>query len=417
MGSGGERRERQEGVAETTLVGRRLREVRCWRQLTLREAAGLAGLSFSFWAQVERGEKTVTNRKTLEAMASALRVHPVELTGQPWTRQDPASAEAHTHGLAMEIALERYELGTDPGLPVRAWPEIAADVEHLKTLWRWNADYTAMAELTPTLLAELHGAHVRMPERRREILLGLILAYHSAMVITKRFGDRGLPILAARAVQQCAEALDDPAWLGYAAWVRGGATGHLDRDAQYRRLVAAAQSLSSQLNHSEVLQACGMLHLSAALAAGTQADHDTVTTHLEEASALAARMDTEVGTWAHLWFGPTNVGIWRTSVALELGEHGQAVQAAKAVHPELLPGTLRQAQFWTEFGRALSAEKKTRDEGVRVLLHAEQLAPQWVRNHVFVREVVANLLRRSRRDAGGRELRGLAWRMGVAPVG
>ncbi|MGH3800897.1 MAG: hypothetical protein ACRDTD_12305 [Pseudonocardiaceae bacterium] len=39
---------------ELTALGRRLRELRCWRQLTLREAAGLAGLSFSFWGQVER---------------------------------------------------------------------------------------------------------------------------------------------------------------------------------------------------------------------------------------------------------------------------------------------------------------------------------------------------------------------------
>ncbi len=52
-----------------------------------------------------------------------------------------------------------------------------------------------------------------------------------------------------------------------------------------------------------------------------------------------------------------------------------------------------------------------------VLVHAERLAPQRIRNDVIVREVVAGLLRRARRDAGGRELRGLAWRMGVAPVG
>jgi hypothetical protein len=54
---------------------------------------------------------------------------------------------------------------------------------------------------------------------------------------------------------------------------------------------------------------------------------------------------------------------------------------------------------------------------VRVLLHAEQLAPQLIRTDVFVRETVADLLRQARRDAGGRELRGLAWRMGVAPIG
>ncbi|MGH3835253.1 MAG: helix-turn-helix domain-containing protein [Pseudonocardiaceae bacterium] len=400
-----------------TALGQRVRELRCWRGLTLREAAGLAGLSFSFWGQVERGEKAVTSCRTLEAIAGVLRVHPSELTGQPWTRQDVASAGTHARLLGgIETALERYELGIDPEVSVRAWPEIAADLERLNKLWRWNADFAAMGELTPALLGELHGAHMRMPDRRREILLGLILAYHSAMVITKRFGDRGLPILAARAVQQCAETLDDPAWLGYAAWVRGGATGQLDRDAQYRRSVAAAQTLTSRLDSSDALQACGILHLSAALAAGAQADRATAATHLDEASLLAARMDTEVGTWAHLWFGPTNIGIWRTSVALELGEHGQAVQAAKTVRPELLPGTLRQAQFWAEVGRAMTAEKKTRDKGVRVLLHAEQLAPQWVRNDVFVREVVADLLRQTRRDAGGRELRGLAWRIGVAPV-
>ncbi|MGH3781946.1 MAG: helix-turn-helix domain-containing protein, partial [Pseudonocardiaceae bacterium] len=67
--------------------------------------------------------------------------------------------------------------------------------------------------------------------------------------------------------------------------------------------------------------------------------------------------------------------------------------------------------------RALVAGKKTRDKGVRVLLHAEQLAPQRIHHDLFVREAVAGLLGQARHDAGGRELRRLAWRMGVAPVG
>ncbi|MGH3671105.1 MAG: helix-turn-helix domain-containing protein, partial [Pseudonocardiaceae bacterium] len=168
---------------------------------------------------------------------------------------------------------------------------------------------------------------------------------------------------------------------------------------------------------SDAVQACGMLHLSAASAAGAQADHDTAATHLNEASALAARMDTEVGTWAHLWFGPTTIGIRKTDVAVELGEHGQALKAAKTVHPELLPSAVMQAGFWAEVGCAQVADKKTQDKGIRVLLHAEQLAPQRIRHDLLVREAVAGLLRQARRDAGGRELRRLAWRMGIAPVG
>jgi hypothetical protein len=275
----------------------------------------------------------------------------------------------------------------------------------------------AVGELAPVLIGELQGAYLRLPQQRREVLLGLMMAYNSALVTTRRLGARGLPSLAARAAQQCAETLDDPVWLGFAAWLRGAATGRLDRAGQYRRSVAAAESLTGELDSSDALQACGMLHISAAWAAGVQADHDTAATHLAEASALAARMDTEVGTWAYLWFGPTNVGIWKTSIALERREPGQALETAKTVHPELLPSGVCQAGFWAEVGRALATEKKTRDKAVRVLVHAEQLAPQRIRTDVFVREAVAGLLRQARRDAGSRELRGLAWRMGIAPVG
>src|SRR5262249_11868636 len=163
------------------------------------------------------------------------------------------------------------------------------------------------------------------------------------------------------------------------------------------------------------MQACGMLHLSAALAAAVRAEADTAATHLREATALAARMDTEAGAWAHLGVGTTTVGVWKTRIAVELAQHGEALQIAKTVHPELLPSTSRQAEFWAEVGRALVASKRTREKGVRVLMHAEQLAPQRIHHDVFVREAIADSLRQAQRAAGGRELRGLAGRLGVSP--
>jgi transcriptional regulator with XRE-family HTH domain len=398
---------------EAKAFGRRVRELRCWRRLTLREAAGLAGLSFSFWGQVERGEKPVTRRGTLEAMADALRVHPADLTGQPWAPQDPVDAKTTLD--TIETALERCVLGVDPEVLVRPWPQITADLHRLVTAMRWTADYAAQSALAPIVIAELHGAYVHLPGQRPGVLVGLMRAYSSAMWTTKRLGDRGLPSLAARVAQQCAETLDDPVWLGYTARLRGSATGQLDRAGHYQRSVAVAESLTSRLDCDDALQACGMLHLSAAQAAAAQGDHDTVATHLDEASALAARMDAEVGTWADLQFGPTKVGAWKTKIALEICEHGQALDAAKAVHPDLLHA-VQQAEFYSEVGRALTTEKKTRDKAVRVLVHAEQLAPQRIRHDVFVREVVADLLLQARDDASGRELRRLAWRMGIAPI-
>jgi hypothetical protein len=50
---------------------------------------------------------------------------------------------------------------------------------------------------------------------------------------------------------------------------------------------------------------------------------------------------------------------------------------------------------------------------VRWLRQAENTAPQHIRNQAAIRETVAYLLGRAKASAGGRELRGMAARMGV----
>lgn len=293
---------------------------------------------------------------------------------------------------------------------------IQADLDRLIHLHHQVVDYAATGQLAPVLIGELQACDVRLPPQRREVLLGLINAHRVAMRTAKDLGGQGLPGLAARAMHQCAEALEDPVWLGRAAFVRGAATGELDPAGQYHRSAAAAESLTGRLDSTDGLQTCGMLHLMAATAAGARGDHDMSVTHGAEASALASRMDTEVGIWTNLRFGSTSVDFYRISLVLQIGEYDQAAQFAERVHPELLP-TRRQVEFWGKLGPALVAKKKTRDKGVRVLLHAERLAPQRVRHDVLVREAIAGLWRQARRDAAGRELRGLAWRIGIAPIG
>lgn len=206
--------EGNDGVDEAGVLGSRVRQLRGWHQLSLRQAGDSSGLSSSVWGQVERGDKPVGSRRMLEGMAHVLRVHPSVLTGQPWMLPDRISSEAHAGLIGMEVALERYDLGVDPEVPVRDWPGIANDLDNLAKLLHWSCDYAALGELTPALLGELHGAYVRLPQHRRDVLLGLITAFSSAMWVTKRLGVRGVPSLAARAVRQCAEMLDDPIWLG-----------------------------------------------------------------------------------------------------------------------------------------------------------------------------------------------------------
>lgn len=61
-----------------------------------------------------------------------------------------------------------------------------------------------------------------------------------------------------------------------------------------------------------------------------------------------------------------------------------------------------------------ASTQANRQDAVVALRTAEWLVPQRVRANPFVREVVTDLMRRARRDAIGRELRGMVYRMGLA---
>jgi transcriptional regulator with XRE-family HTH domain len=386
--------------------------------MSLTATAGLAGMSVSYLSRIERGLRPVTKRATLEALARALRVSPTELTGKPYAPSNAAGQEADAALLAIETALECLELGTDPEVPSRPWPELAVDITRIRDLRHVNGDYAGLGAAVPPLAAELHGTYVRDQRHRRGALLGLIHCYYAMCSASRRLGGRGLPLLAARLAQQCAHELDAPEWVAYTAFLRVTTAGELSRPHQYTRSVAAADGLRPHLADAEVAQEYGMLHLSASLAAAAQGDGDTCRTHLAEAQAVAERQDEEVGTFGRHWFGRTNVGIWRIALGIELGEGPAAIAAtARDVHPELIPSPSRQADFYSDLGRSLLNDTRLQDEGLAALLRAEALAPQSVHTDVFVRDAVASTVTKARRDSGGRQLRGLAHRMGIAPIG
>jgi transcriptional regulator with XRE-family HTH domain len=401
-------------------IGQRVQEIRTWRGMTVTATAGLAGISQSYLSMIEKGDRPVTKRALLEGLAHALKVSPGEFVGKPWERgANTMEAQAHAGLIAVTAALDAYELGVDHGEPMREWPEVAADVQRAADLTHIHADYVGQVELIPRLLGDLHALYVHRPQLRREILVGLILCYKSALTMTSRLGGggNGYSLTAAVLAQRCAEELDSPRWRAITTWYRGLAAGSLNRAGQYRRAVRMAEELSPELDDPEAVQAYGMLHLSAAMAAAAQTDRDTATTHLDEAAKVANRLDPEVGTFAWVWFGRTNVGIWRVAVGVELGDGPKVAEVARNVEVRAMPSPCRQANFYAELGRSLLPRKRTRDKGVALLLRAESLAPQFVRGDVFVREAVADQLRMVRRDAGGRELRGLAYRMGITPIG
>lgn len=133
---------------------------------------------------------------------------------------------------------------------------------------------------------------------------------------------------------------------------------------------------------------------------------------LKLASEFAERTGEGNAYW--MGFGPTNVGCWRLAAAVELGDHERAVAIAEGLHPERHPSRGSQALYWVHYGRALSRLRGRRDDAVLALRRTELISPHQVQRDPLARDIVGELLARTRRDSpGGRELRRMAARAGL----
>nr|WP_232328565.1 XRE family transcriptional regulator [Kibdelosporangium sp. MJ126-NF4] len=262
-----------------------------------------------------------------------------------------------------------------------------------------------LPSLIRDLLVHTHG------EKAESALEGLMSAYYASGNVAARLGKRTLTYLAGDRVRATAELLELPELLGVSAWIRAQFLSAASRPRQYKLALEAVDYPGARL------ESRGMGHLTAAMAAAAQGDAVTANSHLTEATRMAAKVEPSpswgLGT---LNFGQANTGIWRVAIGVELGDGGKVAEIARTVDWKTVPVS-RQGAFWMDLGRGLIQDRATRERGVHALLKAEELTPQQVRANPFAREAVVTLLRSAQRNAGGRDLRGLAWRMGVAPKG
>lgn len=92
---------------------------------------------------------------------------------------------------------------------------------------------------------------------------------------------------------------------------------------------------------------------------------------------------------------------------------GKIAELAGAVDERRIASRSRWADFCADVAKGVAREPKAMREAVGWLCRAEEAAPQRFRNSPAAAETVAYLMARARATAGGRELRGMASRMGV----
>jgi transcriptional regulator with XRE-family HTH domain len=299
-------------------IGSNVRAARRSRGMSLETLAGLTGRSKGWLSKVENGHARLERRQDIAAIAEALGVSADTLLGEPAPGIRPG-------GQAHDIApLQRALLDTGPDdppdLPARPVEVLREEVAQADAALR-AADHATVIRLLGSAIGELCGhAATGDGADRRSALQVLIGAYGSdGTCALRQIGETNLAWVAGERARQAADLLGDPVWQAAAAFGRAHARSSANKPKGLMITPRLADEAEPHISDDPFAhQAYGMLRLSAALACAVQNDHRGAAEQAAEAAALAARDGESPGAWE--LFGPANVGVWRTSLAVEAGE-------------------------------------------------------------------------------------------------
>jgi transcriptional regulator with XRE-family HTH domain len=295
-------------IDDTSMIGARVRAVRVRQGMSLGALADATGLSKAHLSRIERGERGLDRRSTLQAIADALRTSVEELIGQP-AAKPRNQAKIITQAAALDVrdVLMAAELGKDPGGSGRSAAVLVRELWRVERL-REAADEAGFGPLLPGLLTDAYSLVARGTQ---EAGLSLIIrcCFAVEQLCTNSTGQYELSWIAAERALAAAQLADDPTLVGAANVMRGFALMHAGIRSRERALAvvtAGAEELTRHPMTDDAAEVLGMMHLIAAFA-HTAADRPgQAEDQLREALALAEH--TGDGNAFGLWFGPTNVG-------------------------------------------------------------------------------------------------------------
>lgn len=395
-------------------MGERISMYRRRRGLSQAALAGLVGRSESWLSQVERGIRSVDRLSVVADLSRVLKVDAATLIGRPWDLApnggtDPDSlAGVRAYFSRYDLLLAgQAEALRDDELRRRA-------VEGHRTYQA--AEYSRLAEDLPALLQDADSVwRPGLGAATVEASLSYVAVYVAAAKLLTKLGAADLAMVAADRAATGAMTANSDAARGMAAYQIACAMLRADRpdDAEHLAVGMAEELTSSARSDAPgMVSVAGALWLIAAVIAARQAERFVAHERLDEAQRLADLLGEDRND---MWtaFGPTNVAIHRVSVAAELGDPAEALDAAADVRPERFPEGLasRRAQMHLDLAWAQSQRKRDA-EAVLHLMEAEEVAPEAVYYNVMVREMIREMLARAGKNRV-RALDKLAVRAGV----
>lgn len=388
-------------------IGHQVKRLRLWRGLSQQQLADLTGWKKSAISMLETGARPLDSRQRLAQLAAALRVSPTDLTGEPYPLDAPGLAEAQAGIPALESALMETRIGDIAMTEPRTLDELAAVVRGPLNAARLKADDADKIAILPDLIAEL-----QVYGREERALRLLAAACSEATYALRNLGQVPLAWIAAERAAEAAAAVGDPIIVAAAEFTRVHSRPTVGRGMA--RASDAADKVPTALveNDAKAQEVYGMLRLTAALAAHIRGDSTTADAEAAEAARVAEIHGERTDSWEY--FGPANVNVWRTTLAVEAGQPKRALEYASTIDLASLPWPGRRAALFLDAARAHHQLGPGHlRQAIAALRQAERETPVRMRASSWARGLVEVMLVQSRKDTGSRELRGLAYRMGL----
>jgi transcriptional regulator with XRE-family HTH domain len=403
--------------------GYRLARARHRRRWSQERLARETGFSTSAIRAFEQGRRSLDSMRQLLLFARTLDVPITDLTGQPYVPANPEQDAGHgaVAGIRRELMLAgRPTKFSDAEAAAVSIPALRARTDDMHARHR-SAVLSRMGEGLPHLLRDLRVALEIAPEPHRPVVYRLLArTYEAAMDMLLQSGYLPDSTMAIERARWAAQEADDPLcrleidWHYAMAFIR---VGEVDQASDI--IDEGLRALSPLTReHIEAAALAGMYELQAALISARGGDAPTSWKRWQYAYDIGQQVGVDRSD--PLQFGPSNVAIWSVALPVEMLDGATAVKRAEQVSPvldKLTPAAMitkgrysaqRLGMYWVDVGRAYHY-RADRDQALKAILKAEQIAPQPTRNSPPAREVVSHMLRTRRKT----ELVELGLRMGV----
>jgi transcriptional regulator with XRE-family HTH domain len=387
-------------------IGRRVAYWRSRRKMSQQVFADRLGKSKSWVDKVERGVRRLDKFSVVYEIADVLQVDVQLLLGkEPERRPDVISGIDQVEVEEIRAALERYDqisafFNAPPEPP--SLEQLRKAVNHAWLTYQ-HAKCGMLTRALPKLLRDAQAADTAYAGTAQSGSAAHLLAqvYQLASSTLRKLGENELSWLAADRAIAAAQRSGDPLLAGVATYrvalsllALGRARPALEVNVNVANRLAPGSD--GQPTTPERLSVYGMLLLQGAIAAARIGDTASVRDLLAGADEAARALG---GDHNHYWtsFGPTNVQLHRAAAAVELGEGKLAVETHHRIDPygfgALLPE--RRAHHFLDLARGF-AQTGDVEGASEMLLEGDRLAPSEIRCRPVAREVLSDVLRRTR---------------------